>query len=302
MRSALLSVLTACCLYGASFGVAPTPAHGEIIHRERSLYQTILISRRGAEVCLQFSIRRDQRNQSCINKRDPRKMVFSYTQMMMASLLLNPEPKRILVVGLGGGTLPTALAELLPETHIDAVEIDAAVVEVAEEYFDFEPGEQISVHTQDARVFGRRAAARGDRYDMIMLDAYNGDYIPEHLLTKEYLEETRDLLTEDGVLTANTFAVSRLYDHESATYAAVFGEYFNLRVRESANRVIIATLGELPSTATLRTRATELAQPLARYGVDIERYPARMDRSQDWDVDARILTDQYAPANLLNSD
>ncbi|MDP6374597.1 MAG: fused MFS/spermidine synthase [Pseudomonadales bacterium] len=293
MRSLLLAV---------TLLLLPLAVWGEIIHRERSLYQTILIDRRGAELCLQFSIRRDQRNQSCINKRNPKKMVFSYTRMMMASLLLNPQPRRILVVGLGGGTLPTALAALLPEAIVHVVEIDAAVVRVAEEYFGFAQSEVLKVFTQDARVFTKRAGSRGETYDLIMLDAYNGDYIPEHLMTREYLEETRALLAHGGVLAANTFAVSRLYDHESATYASVFGEFFNLRLNKSANRVILAATRALPQLATMRTRAARLARPLSAYGVDIQDYPSSMSRDADWDRNARVLTDQYAPANLLNRD
>ena len=55
-----------------------------------------------------------------------------------------------------------------------------------------------------------------------MLDAFDGEYIPEHLMTVEFLE-MRDLLSDDGVLVANTFASSKLYDYESATYAEAFG-------------------------------------------------------------------------------
>ena len=61
------------------------------------------------------------------------------------------------------------------------------------------------------------------RYDLIMLDAFDHEYIPEHLLTQEFLQEVKSLLAPGGVLAANTFSSSRLYDHESTTYAAVFG-------------------------------------------------------------------------------
>ena len=61
----------------------------------------------------------------------------------------------------------------------------------------------------------KRAAARGLSWDYIMLDAFTGDYIPEHLMTREFLEEVSAALTEDGVLVANTFASSALYDAET---------------------------------------------------------------------------------------
>ena len=277
----------------------PTQADARIVHRERSLYSTILVDERGSLLCLQFSVRTDQRNQSCLDRKNPRRLVFGYAKMMLAGLLLNPTPRRILIVGLGGGTLPIALSELYPESRIDVVEIDPAVKTVAETYFGFAETDQMKVLLQDGRVFTKRAITRGERYDLIMLDAFNGDYIPEHLMTREYLEETRQLMTDDGVLVSNTFAISQLYDHESVTYRAVFGPFFNVKENTSANRIIIAVPGDLPDPATLRSRAPQLAPRLRPYDMRIGDYPALFDTGSDWNEGARILTDQYAPANLL---
>ncbi|HEX7035972.1 MAG TPA: fused MFS/spermidine synthase [Pseudomonadales bacterium] len=277
------------------------PAHARIIHEERSLYSTILVNEQGPVRCLQFSIRRDQRNQSCVNQRRPKEMVFAYARMVMTGLLLEPEPRRILILGLGGGTLPMALNELLPEADIDVVEIDPAVVRVAREYFGFAPTERVDVFAQDGRVFVKRAAAQGETYDLVILDAFNGEYIPEHLMTREFLEEVRSLLGGDGVLVANTFSISDLYDHESATYAAVFGEFFNLRADNTGNRVIITRPGRLPPTDVLAERAAALQDTVAPYGVDYDELLGLMSTEPDWDPDARILTDQYSPANLLRS-
>jgi len=279
--------------------LTPLAARADVIHSEHSLYQNILVTETAGQRCLQFSVRRDQRNQSCMDLRDRDRLVFSYTRMMLAGLLLVPEPSRILVVGLGGGSLPTVLARVYPHAEIDIVEIDPAVVSVAARFFDFRPSERVRVFEQDARVWGKRAARRPERYDLILLDAFNGDYIPEHLMTREYLEETRALLADRGVVAANTFAISDLYDHESATYAAVFGHYFNLTMPDSANRVIVASRAPLPTLAELEASASALEGRLSRFGVEIGDYPSRMSRKRDWREDARILTDQYAPANLL---
>ncbi|MDA1076497.1 MAG: fused MFS/spermidine synthase [Proteobacteria bacterium] len=275
-------------------------AQAEIIYRDQSLYQTILVDQRGSVLCLQFSVRQDQRNQSCVDQRNPRKMVFGYTQMIMAALLLNPEPESILMIGLGGGTIAVALAELFPQASIEVVEIDPAVDEVARRYFGFQENEHINVTIQDGRVFTKRAGLKGKKYDLIILDAFNGDYIPEHLMTREYLEETKALLTSNGVIAANTFAISDLYDHESATYAAVFGQFFNLRRADTSNRVIFASEMPLPSVYVMAARAKDLEESLKPYGVPIKTYPRAMLEPAKWDKDARVLTDQYSPANLLN--
>ena len=286
------------CLFA---GVAACPAVARIIHKERSLYQTILIEKRGSTVCMKFSVRRNQRNQSCIDQRRPGKMVFSYTRMMMAALLLNPSPRRVLIAGLGGGTLPTALAAVYPHVLIDVVEIDPAVVNAARQFFGFVAGPRLRVHISDARAFVKRAARNGATYDLVMLDAFNSDYIPEHLMTREFMLETRALLGDDGVLAANTFTASRLYDHESATYRDVFGPFFNLRLQDSSNRVILATSKPLPDILSLHRRAAQLDARLRPFGIDIGRYPKRLLSEVDWNADARVLTDQYSPANLLQA-
>jgi spermidine synthase len=300
LRRFLSRSLTVLLLAGTGLTLTE-PAAGKVIHRERSLYSTILVDQRDSTICLQFSVRRDQRNQSCMDRNEPQKMLFPYARMMMMSLLLIPDPERILIVGLGGGTLPTALRELFPEATIDVVEIDPAVKLVAETYFDFQESEKLQVILQDARVFTKRALARGDTYDLVMLDAFNGDYIPEHLMTEEYLEETRSLLTPDGVVAANTFSISRLYDHESVTYQAVFGEFFNVRSSVSANRVILAVPGDLPPKVSLSSAVRTVGPRLVPYDIRINEYLPGINTEPDWDESVRTLTDQYAPANLLNN-
>lgn len=276
------------------------PALAErIIHKERSLYRNLVVWERGQERCLAFSYWRVKRRQTCMNTRHPERLALAYARMMLAALLLNPEPKRLLLIGLGGGSLAGALARLYPGLHQDLVEIDPAVVKVAKAHFGFEPSAGAAVHTLDGRVFVRRALAQGQRYDLIMLDAFNGDYIPEHLMTVEFLADVKALLAPDGVLAANTFSTSELYDRESASYAAVFGPFFNLRRSGSGNRVILAASAALPDGKTLAARAERLAGALAPLGVKIRDFPPRLSREADWNPQAKPLTDQHAPANLL---
>ncbi len=247
-----------------------------------------------------FNQNRGDKNQTCMDLSDPRRLVFHYARMSFAGLLLNPDPKNILVAGLGGGTIPVALNELFPEAQIEVLEIDRAVVKVAREFFNFEENDNMQVHVVDARVFIKRAGLQGRKYDFIMLDAFTGEYIPEHLLTREFLEEVRQILTPDGVLVANTFSSSRLYDHESVTYQAVFGEFYNFKMPGSGNRVIIASPQGVPPQALLQATARALHPRLKDYDVTILEYPARLSTEPDWDESRRVLTDQFSPANLLN--
>jgi spermidine synthase len=217
--------------------------------------------------------------------------------MLAGTLFASEQPRRILIVGLGGGSIPTALRQLLPEAQIDVVEIDPAVTRVARKFFDFRDGPMLRVSEVDGRVYVKRAAREGKQYDVILLDAFDHEYIPEHLLTKEYLTEVKSLLAPQGVLVANTFSSSKLYDHESTTYASVYGPFYNLK-RE--NRVIVARLGSLPTAEALKARATRYEAALKTYGVDSTALLGLFSSRVDWDASARVLTDQYSPANLLN--
>ncbi|HAT28319.1 MAG TPA: spermidine synthase [Gammaproteobacteria bacterium] len=271
----------------------------ETIHQERSIYRDIMVVQNGYRRCLVFNVHRGDRNQTCVEVNDRDRLVFSYTRMSFAGLLLQPQPETILVAGLGGGSIPMTLNNLFPEAKIDVVEIDQAVVNVAKEYFFFEENDNMKVTVKDARVFVKRAALRGKKYDYIVLDAFGGDYIPEHLLTREFLGEVKTIMAVDGVLVANTFSTSRFYDHESVTYQDVFNEFFNFKLPTSGNRIIITQLSSLPPRGELVTRAQNAADRLKKYGVPLLEYPARLSTRVDWDMSRRVLTDQYSPANLL---
>jgi spermidine synthase len=273
-------------------------AQQKMVHSERSLYREVLVYEEAGERCMCFTRQCRIGRQSCINLADPHRFALNYTRMMMGgALFMGAAPKRVLIIGLGGGSIPTALREILPEAQIDAVEIDPAVTRVAKRFFGFRDGPKLKVFEVDGRVYVKRALREGLKYDAILLDAFDHEYIPEHLLTKEFLTEVKSLLSPQGVLIGNTFSSSRLYDHESTTYAAVFGKFFNLK---AANRVIVARPAGLPSEEQLRAKALEYELVLRGFGVDAQAVLPLFSTRPDWNTGARVLTDQYSPANLLN--
>ena len=276
------------------------------------MYTRLIVDDEGSIRCLKFTLIRKNSRQTCIDRNNPQRLVFDYAKMTLSALLLKPDPERILIIGLGGGTLPNALRDILPSAVIDTVEIDEAVVRVAKQFFGFAEDKQNRVYVQDARVFGKRAALRGEQYGLIILDAFDGEYIPEHLMTAEFLSEMRGLLSNDGVLVANTFASSKLYDYESATYAEAFGGFLNFRLPTSGNRVILVPQARLDfderrqlDRKTLRANADTLKVSMAPYNVPLNRYVGTLlslsKQKPDWDQRVRPLTDQFSPANVLQS-
>lgn len=287
----------------ALLAVSPA-AYAKVLYTKKSLYRNIIVTSGDHQVCMQFVLRDRYSNeiQSCMDRRDHRRLVFDYTRMAFAGLLVKPHPERILVIGLGGGSIPRVFESLYPDASLDVVEIDPAVVDVAKRFFDYTPGKHTRIITRDGRVFVKHALLDHDpAYDYIVLDAFNGDYIPEHLMTREFLEECRNLLTDDGVLVANTFSTSRLYDSESATYAAAFGWFVNI-AQHRGNRIILTGRGAPVDKATLQKGLAPLSvDSLARFGIDPRTdWLQRIDANPDWNHDAKVLTDQYAPVNLLN--
>nr|WP_259368069.1 MULTISPECIES: fused MFS/spermidine synthase [unclassified Colwellia] len=292
----MLTIFILSCLF-----VNSTSA--EVVHQERSLYRNILVDDQGDLRCLKFNVKTTKTNQSCFYKTAPQRLVFNYTKLLFSGLLLIEQPKSILIVGLGGGTMSNVLQELYPTSKITNVEIDPAVVKVARQYFGFLENQAVSSVIQDGRIFIKRALIRKQQYDWIILDAFNGDYIPEHLLTQEFLQEAKDLLSPEGVLSANTFSVSDLYAHESATYKAVFGDFYNVRNYKNSNRIILAAKGQLPSVELINQRAKKLQTRLTPFNIDLLKISQQMTPisvEQDWPEKTKLLTDQFSPANLLN--
>jgi spermidine synthase len=272
------------------------------IHQERSLYRNILVTEDYERRCMRFTITdRVGQNQSCRYLDDQDKLVFPYAKLVLTSLLVQDNPQRILIVGLGGGTLVHTYSTLFPDAEIIVAEIDEAVVRVAEEYFDFRETDRVKVETVDARVYVKRAGLRNEKFDLVILDAFNGEYIPEHLMTMEFLEEVKQVLPEDGMVVSNTFSSSRLYAAESNTYKAVFDHIFNVRMAGTGNRIIISPLQPLPDKTTLEARAPVLRDRLQRFDMDVTTFTRYMQTTADWDTSERPLSDQYSPANLLNN-
>jgi len=299
MRFAIRAIALLIALI-ATVAILPANARVELLHQERSLYRTIFVTQNGDQRCMTFRYPREAGRQSCKLLHQPDWLVFDYTRLLLSGLCLNPNPHRILIIGEGGGTLPTALQEMFPDVRIDVVELDRAVDSVARGYFDFRPGPKMRVIVSDGRIFVKRVAAQKPDYDLVLLDAFEADYIPEHMLTREFLEEVKATMAPGGVIVANTFSNSVLYDHESATYREVFGPFFNLKLQ---NRIVLGRKGGIApdDLAHANWNAAALEAELNRRGTSSAALLKLMNPAIDWDPQARILTDQYSPSNLLNA-
>jgi len=226
---------------------APAVAYESVLYEKQSAYSTVVVTDEGGGLrALRFG--RDGVRQSLVKRGDPEYLGLPYARTVMTGLALCDDPRRILVVGLGGGTLPAFLRKRYPEAAIDAVEIDPEVVFVAKQYLGFREDARMRVHVADGRKFIEDVA---QPYDVIFLDAFGSDAVPPHLTTREFLAAVRRAVAPGGVVIGNVWAreANRLYDSMVRTYREVFDELFVVRASGSGNRILLALPRKEPLSA-----------------------------------------------------
>ncbi|MGA0115281.1 MAG: spermidine synthase [Burkholderiales bacterium] len=126
----------------------------------------------------------------------------------------HPQPRSVLVLGLGAGIVPMRFAR--EGVTVEVVEIDPSSTAVAQRHFGFDPS-RVTMHQADARTF---VAACDGRHDVAIVDLFNGDGTPEYLITREFFRGLRGCLKPGGIAVFNTFANlenPRSYAHLLAT-------------------------------------------------------------------------------------
>ena len=125
--------------------------------------------------------------------------VFWYNREI-ARIAIERRPERVLILGGGAFTLPQYLAQQLPDSSIDVVEIDPELEAISKQYFGYTDPSNVREIFTDARTYVNRAA---DTYDVIVVDVYGDTAIPFSLMTREYGRAVTGLLAPEGVLLAN---------------------------------------------------------------------------------------------------
>ena len=271
-RSVATPALLAVALLAAAvalvvWSMSSAPTVGSLEHEEVSDFSRIRVRRDGDVRALTF-VRDDGHEvvQSRVNLSEPQTLVSPYAHRMFASYLYQPLPRRVLIVGLGGGAMVRFLTHHEPQVQIDAVEIDPAVVRLADQYFGVRSGGNVHVHTVDAVTFVESAA---NRYDLILMDAFlrpssdtDTTGVPTRLKTLEFLGHLKQALAPGGVVAFNLNEHARMAD-DIAAVATTFGQAAVYRCPPSDNKVVIASPGGLPSDDEMRARIAALD---ARFG------------------------------------
>lgn len=232
-----------------------------------------------------------------------------YPDYMQVAWLFHPEIKRVLMVGLGAGSIPKRIVHDYPQVTVDSVELDPVVVDVARRFFDVTEDQRHRIATQDGRQYVRRTE---NLYDLIIMDAYNAEGIPFHLATREFLRLAKGHLAPGGIIAAHIVGFlegsnSKLFRAIYKTYGGEFAGLYPFGVSVAMRRdeqevrsiILIATnktgisrrelIGELG-----RLRREKRISPVLQASVLDDYYDKAVPTA-----DMPLLTDDYAPVDVL---
>lgn len=176
--------------------------------------------------------------QSSMSLLNPHALDLDYTRLMMGFLLFDSAPGRILMIGLGGGSLPKFCYRYLPQAIIDVVEIDPQVIALRDAFH---------VPADDARF--RIVAADGKDYlhalsdpvDVLLVDAYDGHGMPPALCESDFFQDCHKALSPEGVLVVNLHLESETYSVCLQHLRDYFGaELFEVIDDDMTNSIVFA--------------------------------------------------------------
>lgn len=281
-----------------TYGIALEKSE-KLVFEKNSMYQYISVIEDKAKNERYIRNNKREMSQGGISIDRPDKLLFEYTQMSFISLaFLDRDPKEVLFVGLGAGSMPRYFHKYYLNANVDIVEIDQDIVSVAEKYFYFNQNSRMRVFVDDGRIFIKRTPKK---YDMIFLDAYQNEYIPFHLTTLEFLQEVKNKLNGDGVVVSNVLSEYRnkFFDSMVVTYRKVFPHVYIFKGHRSRNFIFVATM-----SSKIKYQENVIADALKikrymRMDIDFETIGKTYDYSSVYDrKSAKILTDDFAPVNL----
>jgi spermidine synthase len=264
-------------------------------------YNSLTIERKGSIVEMRARSRRGEALESAVDLDDPVRLVVAYTRTLYAGLFFRPQPERVLMIGLGGAGFHRLFTTAFPNSMLQTVELDPKVLELCQSRMAFTPTSRTPVALLDGRMFVKR-----DRtpWDWIILDAFRGGYVPAHLKTKEFYQECAARLTDRGVFISNLHAGTELYYSDIKTIQAVFPQVVLFATSGTGNVILCAVKYREPlvTNPVKWPDPTTLVNSALADRVDLAAIRAeRIDLPVQKLKDARILTDDFAPVEFLDT-
>jgi spermidine synthase len=266
---------------------------GRIAHIETE-YNDVFITKRQNQLVMSFQIKGWDYTESVVDLADPDELPLRYAQVMTIAIIYPPARHKVLMLGLGGGSISTYLGRFVPEAHIITVEVDPGVIGAGKTYFGLRETERMHYRAHDGRVFLNR---NSETYDLILVDAYRGGYVPFHLLTREFYALVKERLAPGGAAAFNVHDGTKLYASTVRTLSQVFPA---LDLYPTGLGEVIAVASSSPLAKGTRERNAAALQ--GRYDF---RFPLpeilkhRIDSSPPW-IAGDVITDDFAPADVYD--
>jgi spermidine synthase len=230
--------------------------------------------------------------QSVMHLEYPDKLCLAYTRKMMAFLLFNHAPERILMLGLGGGSLAKFCYRRLPCSTVTAVEVNPDVIALREEFHIPPDNDRFRVICADGAAYMARL---GRSKDVILADACDRRGIAPELDAIAFYQDAHRCLSPGGVFVSNMCSNLNGWAAHIVKIRTVFGdEILTLQVKPDGNVIVFAFKECRPEIdwEYLEATAVDLKR---RLGLDFPRYVRRI--ALDWKVRGRAArTRLSAPA------
>jgi spermidine synthase len=216
-----------------------------------------------------------------------------WDQFLLAPLLHGPPFSNLCMIGYAGGTVGRAYGVYWPRVHVLGVEIDPLVTEVGKKYLGLASNRNVSVATDDGRVY---LETHSGQFDAIFLDAFRQPYIPFYLTTQQFWSLASSRLRPNGMVMANVGKIpgdDRLSNAIAGTMATRFPVVY-LWHATAFNDIVVGF--KRPVTAAqlrrrLHLRPAALA-PTARLAASMFRVPPSSNPLTDDHAPVEWMTDQ----------
>lgn len=292
-RNALLLVCVAALAAAFSYGWSRPLVRPGLIEMRESPYNSIFIHARDGLVSMSFG-HRPRGFMAVVDPANERRLVVPYTRLMTLPVAYVPSADRVLEIGFGGGQTLSYLHRHMPQVTVTGVELDAEVVELARKHFRLPDSDRFRIQVEDGRRFLMRP---GERFDVILLDAYRGSFVPFHLTTREFYLAAKQRLAPGGVVSQNIATGTMLHDSAVATLRSAFD---NVDLYATGGNVVaIAYDGPARDAAALAARAEALQRAHGFH----HALPKLLERRRVLARAPKVapLTDDFAPVETLHA-
>jgi spermidine synthase len=279
--------------FALAIAIPAAAVASDLLEKRESLYNNIFIFGDGNTVSMTFGQNKRYYTESAMQISDPGALIVEYTRFMTMGIAYPPKLERVAEIGLGGGRTVSYLSASLPDTGILAIELDKDVVDLAKKYFKFQETARLRTVVSDGRAF---LLKDNEKWDVILIDAYRGPFVPFHLLTQEFYRLVKSRLNPGGVVVQNIEPSTMLFDSASATLKSVFS---NVDLYDGGGNVVaVGYDGQPISQADLLARAGKVQE---RYKLRYDLTNLALERRVLTKPAGKILTDDFAPVETMRA-